>query len=170
MDKKTTPTHVVIDKDYIQQLPEMEKPKWTGRSYLGRPYVTSGLQFDIFKEKEREYEKHVASLPKILRADEGKWEIGQQLTEHVDFQKHWYNHGGFDKPDHYDWAAIPLEAPAFEVKWSMVITPDQEILAVFKYKEWAEQWRDKYSATSEIAPFSLPMPEPTYSNIRYPHH
>jgi hypothetical protein len=164
MDKKTTPTHVVIDKDYIQEVPTMEEP-----NTLDFPSLHGFNSSGYFLEMER-YNQHLASLPKILRADEGKWAIGQQLTEHVDFQKHWYNHGGFDKPDHYDWAAIPLEAAAFEVKWSMVITPDQKILAVFKYKEWAEQWRDKYSTTSEIAPFSLPMPEPTYSNIRYPHH
>jgi hypothetical protein len=171
MDKKTTPTHVVIDQDYIQQLPNKMK----------KPFLLYG----------NDWQNYLASLPKILRADEGKWEIGQQLTEHVDFEQQgqpislygrygkniakcnkcgkewvWDSGNDCDCPP----VAVPLETPAFEVKWSMVITPDQEILAVFKYKEWAEQWRDKYSTTSKIAPFSLPIPEPTYSNIRYPHH
>jgi hypothetical protein len=109
MDKKTTPTHIVIDKDYIQALPTMKEPTYAGMPASKCPCIPL-LDISYYEKAIKDFNDHLASLPKILRADEGKWEIGQQLTEHVDFQKHWYNHGGFDKPDHYDWAAIPLEA------------------------------------------------------------
>lgn len=35
-----------------------------------------------------------------------------------------------------------------------VQTPDvtKEILAIFKHKDWAEEWRDKHSATSHVVP------------------
>lgn len=52
----------------------------------------------------------------------------------------------------------------------MVITPDvtKEILATFKHEIWAIEWRDKYSATSGVVPFTLPV-ETKYESIRYPH-
>jgi hypothetical protein len=116
MDKKTTPTHVVIDQDYIQQLPNKMK----------KPFLLYG----------NDWQNYLASLPKILRADEGKWEIGQQLTEHVDFEQQgqpislygrygkniakcskcgkewvWDSGNDCDCPP----VAVPLEAPAGDI-------------------------------------------------------
>jgi hypothetical protein len=85
MDKKTTPTHVVINQDYIQQLPTMKEPTYAGMPASKCPCIPL-LDISYYEKAIKDFNDHVASLPKILRADEGKWEIGQQLREGVDFE------------------------------------------------------------------------------------
>jgi hypothetical protein len=68
----------VITSTHIQKMPEMEKPVME--------FEISDVEGARIKEQEwKEYEAHLASLPKILRGDNNYWAIGDKVEKGVDF-------------------------------------------------------------------------------------
>jgi hypothetical protein len=73
----------VISKTHIKQMPEMQEPDEETFYVNHSMGEHDDIEFDSegYNEAVKEYEAHLASLPEILRGDNGQWKEGQLLND-----------------------------------------------------------------------------------------
>lgn len=85
--------------------PIVKEPIASDFSFFG-PY--DKYEFDGASYQDALEQRKTWLQSKIEIVGEHSFEDNQVVVEGVDYKKVWYNHGGFDKPDNYGWAIIPI--------------------------------------------------------------
>lgn len=70
----------------VEENPTMEKPEWTGKMYMGSPYITGNAKWEAYKDNLREYEHHLTQLHHYDCIGFGSEHEGRELEVDVDFK------------------------------------------------------------------------------------
>jgi hypothetical protein len=96
--------------------PEVKEPDEDDSKYYGFIHL---LNTAVKTFKKGEYDKDVEAYNNWLSSQipvvgEHKWKDLQEVVEDEDYKLVWYNYGGFDVPDNYGEAALPIKKENLE--------------------------------------------------------
>lgn len=81
-----TPTiyHYIPELNVLRQKATMEKPVWTGKTYMGFPYIESEFRWQIFQDSLKAYDQYLADL-RTIQVAPGDWKPDKEYVEGRDF-------------------------------------------------------------------------------------